>query len=465
MFTRCINIFFPDLKPEETRKFGLLAIAGFFVIGAYWLLRLLKNTIFYKIAFPVELGWPAGQGALYQPTAKFWSPFVVLVVVLIYSKLVDLFKKHQLFYIICSFYGILFAGIAAVVGIKELYGPQALGKDLLALTGWINYFSVETFGSLVVALFWSFSNSISTTDAAKRGFPFIVAFMQIGAIGGSALCLFTEQVGALWPFLLATSAFMFFIVGMIYYFMLTTPADELVGNKAATATEKKKEGFFEGFFSGLTLLATRPYLLGVLIISTFYEVCMQIVDYQLHVQASNTPDYASAVAFNRFEGILGVSANALSFLIALLGTSYIIKRFGVRISLAIYPIAFTGVIACLLMYFYTAPTPTQLLWATFAAFMIVKALSYAINNPLKEMMYIPTSKDAKFKSKGWIDMFGSRFAKAGGGQINNLFKHNLGELMVYGTFFSFGLIGIWLAAAFYVGRKNQQLIHDGKIIE
>lgn len=465
MFTRGIHLFFPDLKKEEIRKFSLLAISGFFVIGAYWLLRLIKNTIFYKIAFPVELGWAANQGVQFQPLAKILSPIVVLAVVLIYSKLIDLFKKHQLFYIICSFYGVLFASIASVVLVKETYGPQALGKDLLALTGWVNYFSVETFGSLVVALFWSFTNSICTTDSAKRGFPFIVAFMQIGAISGSALCLFTESVGALWPFLFLTSIFMFMIIGMIHYFMQTTPAEELVGNKVAAATEKKKEGFFEGFTSGLVLLVSRPYLLGVFIISTFYEVCLQIVDYQLHAQAANTSDYASAVAFNRFEGILGVSANTLSFFIALLGTSYIIKRLGVRISLAIYPTIFAATISALLIYFYTSPTPMQLLWATFGAFMIIKALGYAINNPLKEMMYIPTSKDAKFKSKGWTDMFGGRIAKAGGGQINNMFKSNLGELMVYGTFFSFGLIGIWLAAAFFVGRKNQELIEEGKIIE
>lgn len=465
MINRTIHLFFPDLKKEEIRKFGLLAITGFLVIGTYWLLRLLKNTIFFKVAFPEEFGWDAHQGALYQPLAKFWSPFIVLATVLIYSKLVDIFKKHQLFYIICSFYGMLFALIASVVFVKEQYGTHMLGKEILAAVGWVNYFSVETFGSLTPALFWSFTNSISTTDAAKRGFPLIVTCMQIGAMGGSSLLLFTESVGAMYPFIFLTALFMFFIAGMIYYFMRTIPAHEMVGNVAAAATEKKKEGFFEGFISGLTLLVSRPYLLGVLIISTFYEICSQIVDYQMHSQASRVPEYATAIGFSRFEGIFGVSANALSFLIALLGTSYIIKRFGVRVSLCIYPVIFIITICSLLMFFYTGPTSLQLLWATFGAFMIIKSIGYALNNPLKEMMYIPTSKDAKFKSKGWIDMFGGRFSKAAGGRITNFFKHDLSELMVYGTFFSLGIIGVWLAAAFYVGRKNQQLIQRGEIVE
>jgi len=465
MLKNVVHYFFPDLHKDETRKFGLLAITGFFVIGTYWLLRLLKQTIFFKIAFPAELGWALHQGALFQPLAKFWSPFIVLVTVLVYSKLIDIFKKHQLFYIICSFYGILFASIASLILVKEWYGAQVLGKELLAITGWVNYFAVESFGSLVVALFWSFTNSITNTDDAKKGFPLIVTFMQIGAIGGSALLLVTEHVGAMWPFILLTSIFMFIIVGMIWYFMHVIPAHELVGNKEAAATEKKKEGFFEGFTSGLVLLVTRPYLMGILVISTFYEVCSQIVDYQMHTQASRVPAFASAEAFARFEGIFGVSSNGLSFLIALLGTSYIIKKFGTRISLLIYPIVFSVTVGGLLLFFYSNPSSAHLLWATFGAFMIVKSIGYALNNPLKEMMYIPTSKDAKFKSKGWIDMFGSRFAKAGGGRITNLFKHDLSDLMVYGTFISFGIIGVWLAAAFYVGRKNKELTDKNIIIQ
>ena len=51
------------------------------------------------------------------------------------------------------------------------------------------------------------------------------------------------------------------------------------------------------------------------------------------------------------------------------------------------------------------------MWATFAAMMIITATSYAVNNPVKEMMYIPTSKDAKFKAKGLVDMIGGRGGK------------------------------------------------------
>jgi ATP:ADP antiporter, AAA family len=465
MLHNVIHYFYPDLRNDEIKKFSLLSFIFFLIIGTYWLLRLLKNTIFLKVAFPVCLGWAPQQGCLFQPVAKSWSPFVVLVMVLIYSKLVDIVKKHQLFYIICSFYSLLFACYAVILFIKDTYGVEVLGKFTLAAMGWLSYFTIESFGSLVVALFWSFTNSITDSESAKRGFPFIVAMAQVSAIIGSATLFFSGSIGSLWPILLLASFLVASIMPLVHYFITHIPETQLVGNIAASATEKRKEGFLQGFISGLTLLFSRLYLLGVLVISTFYEAVAQIVEYQMQVFASMSPSYASEIAFAQFQSIYGIGINTVSFLVALLGTSYLIKRFGIRISLLIYPCIFAITLLGLVTYFLLSPSSTALLWATFTAMVIIKGVGYAVNNPTKEMMYIPTSKDAKFKSKGWIDTFGSRFAKAGGAQVTNTFKHNMANLMLYGSLFGSGLIGIWIIAALFVGRKNKQLIDQSQIIE
>lgn len=465
MMSGVISYFYPDLKKDEIKRFGLLAAIFFFIIGAYWLLRLIKQTIFLTVAFPECLGWQPQQGCLFQPTAKFWSPFVVLVMVLVYSKLVDLVKKHQLFYIICSFYAALFATCAGFLFVKDMYGAHVIGKYTLALMGWLSYFTIESFGSLVVALFWSFTNSITDSDSAKRGFPLIVVVAQIAAVLGSGALFFAGSTG-LWPVLLLASLLVAAVIPLVHYFVKHIPHNQMVGNVAAAATEKKKEGFIEGFVSGLTLLFSRPYLLGVLIISTFYEAIAQIVEYQMNRYALMLPIYKnSETAFAQFQSTYGMGINIVSFFIALLGTSYIIKRFGVRISLLIYPVIFACVLLGFYTYFKMGLSPAALLWSAFAAMIVIKGVGYAVNNPTKEMMYIPTSKDAKFKSKGWIDTFGSRFAKAGGARVTDAYKTNLADLMTYGTFIGFGLIGFWIMAALAVGYKNKQLVDNKQIIE
>lgn len=466
MLQKAVNSFYPDLNRDEARKFGLLGITFFIIIGAYWLLRLLKNTIFFKVAFPESLGWAADQGSIFQPKAKMWSFVVLFVLVLIYSRLVDKVKKQQLFYILCTLYSVLFIAIAVVLFLKDQNGAAYVGKTVLAVTGWSSYFIIESFGSLIVALFWSFTNSITDPTSAKRGFPLVVMMAQVGAIIGSAVLFFGDKIGSLWPILVGASLVLLLVIPVVHYFMKTTPKEMLVGYKAAEVKEKKKEGVWKGLFAGLSLLVSRPYLLGVFVISTVYEAVAQIVEYQMQKIAGKTAEWGSELAFGKFQSIYGMSSNSLALLISLLGTAYLLKRWGVRVSIMIYPIAFLLVLVGIYSFDVLAsPTKTQLLWTVFSGMIMVKAFGYAVNNPTKEMMYLPTSKDAKFKTKGFIDTVGARGAKAGGSSITNMFSKNLEGLMVYGTIFGIGLIAFWAVAAFFVGRKNVQLVNDGKVVD
>ncbi len=464
MLNSLVHYFYPDLKQSEIKKFGILSFTFFIIIGTYWCIRLLKNTLFIKVCFPEELGCIPNQGILLQPTAKMISPLVVFALVLVYSKLVDMYKKHVLFYIICSVYVLLFGSFTAMLVLRHVYGNAFIGKSALAAFGWVSYFTIESFGSLVVALFWSFTNSITASEAAKRGYPMIIAVAQIGAIIGAAALIFSNVFGL--PLLMGLVTLgTFSIMPAIYYFMKTVPASEQVGDVHAAKTEGKAEGIW-GFVEGIRLLLTKPYLMGILLVSTLYEVMNQVLEYQMQTQANVFPSFSGELGFAQFQGYYGVATNMLSFLMALLGTSYLIKKYGLRFGLLFFPFCLVTALAALLAFFYFGhPTAGYLLAATFIAMMIAKGLGYAVNNPVKEMMYIPTSKDAKFKTKGFIDVFGSRMAKLGGGQINNLYKGNLNDLMIFGTFYSFGLAAVWILAAIYVGNKNQQLIKEGKIVE
>ena len=455
---------YPNLDDIEYKKFRLLGVVFFLLIGTYWLLRLLKQAIFFKVAFPVSLGWWPDAGADLQPTAKKWSVFIVLLLVLVYSKLVDKFKRHQLFYILCTFYASIFLAVGLVIFVSEVYGPRAVGRDLLALTGWVSYYAIESFGSLIVALFWAFTNSITDNEKAKEGFPLVVGLGQIGAIIGSSMLILSPYIGVFWPLLFGSSILVALVIPLIRHFINTTPKEHLVGYKAAAKSNDQKEGPIKSFFSGLILLLTRPYLFGILVISTFYELVSQIVEYQMNKQAGKI--FHSDTLFAQFEGFYGVCINSLSLLIALLGTRYILQRLGVRIGLLIYPVSFALLITGLMIYYtYGAPAAMNLLLVTFIAMVLVKALGYAVNNPTKEMMYIPTSKNAKFKTKSWIDTFGARFAKAGGASINDVLKGNMHDLVVYGNLFGLLFIFVWIFVAIYVGIKNRKLVAEGKVVD
>ena len=51
---------------------------------------------------------------------------------------------------------------------------------------------------------------------------------------------------------------------------------------------------------------------------------------------------------------------------------------------------------------------------------VLKAITFSLNEPVKELLYMPTSEAVKFKAKAWIDVFGARCAKALGSYITNI---------------------------------------------
>jgi AAA family ATP:ADP antiporter len=454
MITGIIQFFYPDIKREEVKKFGLLAIALFFILGTYWILRLLKDVMIYQLAFPVEL-WGKGYGASIIPNLKVASIVTISIVSIIYAKLIDSFKKHQLFYIIISFFIAAFSVITAMVFAMNTWGVAAIGKMPLAITGIVGYLITESYGSLVIALFWSFTVSSSTSDQAKRCFPLIMTIAQIGTILGSGLVSQGINISLLFFICLFSLAS---VLVTMRYFVANVPAEaEIKGEK------KSKPDVLAGF----KLIFTQPYLGGVLIVSTFYEIAKTVVDYQMKSQASIIP----GVNFQVFVGKFGTYVNVLTFVISLLGTAKLIKQFGLRFCLLFSPIVYGGSLIGLYLYYQSSPEPIALLNITMYVMIVLTAISYAVNNPTKEMMYIPTSKDAKFKAKGLIDMFGSRSAKGTGAAVGGALNvkgdalMSIANLMTYGTLFSVGIVAAWMVAAIFVGLKNSQLIKDGEIIE
>lgn len=140
------------------------------------------------------------------------------------------------------------------------------------------------------------------------------------------------------------------------------------------------------------------------------------------------------------------------------------RRFGLRVCLLIFPCAVVLVLTSVLIY--------PVLSVVFAAQVILKGLSYAINNPSKEMLYIPTGPDVKFKVKSWIDMFGGRSAKAVGAATVNQVKDTLEGLLTYGTLIGYVWVGLWIFIALFVGRtwaaltlEKEALATENKSVE
>jgi len=439
---------------EELKKFAFLGAIFAFTIGVYWMLRPLKDSIFCTISCAVNI-----------PIAKWVSLFVVVPLAMGYSVVVDRYPRHKIFYVLCAIYGslaLLFAYIFAhpVYGLspdnieKIIVGGKTFSSHVQYLTrmlGWVWYVYVESFGSLMVVLFWGFAADTTKPEAAKRGFGIVAMGAQFGGICGPlAVTTYVKVLGE--ATLTFWAAIATFLMGMmIYAFMKFTPKDQLEGYKAKDDGKvKAKTGFMEGF----KLLVSQPYLLGIFGIISIFEVVNTIFDYKLKMLAQAA---YSGRELSEYLSSFGMWVNIIGFACLLLGINNIGRKLGVRKSLLILPSLVA--VAVLVIYFNSS------LWVVWGVNAAVKALNYAFNQPIKEQLYIPTSKDTKYKAKAWTEMFGSRGSKAAGSGVNFLLRFVTEDaFLLISSVASLGLIGLWVVAALYVGRKHKEAIDTDTIV-
>ena len=149
----------------------------------------------------------------------------------------------------------------------------------------------------------------------------------------------------------------------------------------------------------------------------------------------------------------------------LVGTSFFMQKFGLKFCLIAFPVTVGVVVLSNFLAGMAGIGNYALMWILLGATMIIKGLNYALNKPTSEVMYIPTSKDVKFKSKGWIDVFGNRSTKGMGSVVSKSFGYSFPILLLYGTIISFGILGVWLVVARFVGNKFEDLQKKNEIVE
>ena len=110
--------------------------------------------------------------------------------------------------------------------------------------------------------------------------------------------------------------------------------------------------------------------------------------------------------------------------------------------------------------------PTQL-YIAMGIMVFSKAVNYALNQPTLKQLYIPTSKDTKYKSQAWIEAFGSRATKAGGSAfaaLRTLPGWTVPFFLTVSSSLSLALVVVWAFVAVYVAAKYNKAIEEDSIV-
>jgi AAA family ATP:ADP antiporter len=148
---------------------------------------------------------------------------------------------------------------------------------------------------------------------------------------------------------------------------------------------------------------------------------------------STIAHYLSGPAIGKQFATVFAITNIVSMCVQLLLTSFVMSRLGVGVALLFLPIA---VLAGSMGF-----TVLPILWVGSSLNTVDNAFSYSINQSAKESLYVPTTKDEKYKAKA----FG----------ITVVFKDFSSIRWLSG--FTIPIIIIWIFAVRYAGRKFSEM--------
>ncbi len=424
---------FADVRPGEGPTALLLALNVFLLLGSYYLLKTVREPlILTESGAEVKSYSAAGQALLLLFLIPAYGSFAAKVDRLRLIRWVTLFFISHL-------------------AIFHLLGEAGVHIGV-AFFLWVGIFSV-----LVIAQFWAFANDVFTEDQGKRLFPMVGVGSSLGAWIGTltAQRLFDVFEPAVAPYrIMLVAGALLGVCIIVTQIVNRREALRAAGRQGEAAKPLGKEGGFKLIFKQRYLLLIAILILLLNVVNTTGEFILGKLVLAQAVAAVG--DVAGAPAqinqyIGSFYGGFFSWVNFLGFLFQLLLVSRIFKYIGVRGAMFILPCIALGSYALLIFM--------PVLGIVRIAKIMENSTDYSIQNTARHALFLPTSREAKYKAKAAIDTFFWR--------MGDLFQ----ALVVFvGVQLAFEiqhfamvnvvLVVIWLGIVVAINREHRKISRD-----
>lgn len=310
---------------------------------------------------------------------------------------------------------------------------------------------------MVIAQFWSFANDVYTQEEGKRLFPIVAFGASAGAVWGSYIT--GKLIGPLGVYQLMLVAGGLLAVSLVITGAVDTRERRRKGAAAAeqTAPEEKEEPIGKG--GAFRLVITHRYLLLIALLLLLLNWVNTTGEYILGKIVSGAAADAIATGaagglskgelIGKFYSDFFAVVNLAGLLIQLFLVSRVIKYLGIRIALLILPCIALGGYALLVFF----PVLSVVRWAKTAE----NSTDYSLQNTVRQALFLPTTREQKYKAKQAIDTF---FVRAGDVLSAGLVYVGINWLAFATEQFALVnlcLVAVWLVIAVAIGREYNRL--------
>jgi len=423
---------FADVHGGEGLSAILLMLNIFFLLAAYYLLKTIRE--------PLILAGEGGGAEVKSYAAAAIAGLLILIVP-IYSAIasrvsrVKLINGVTLFFIACliAFFALSRSGVA--VGV--------------AFFIWVGIFNL-----MVIAQLWAFANDVYTVEQGKRLFAIVGIGASLGAIAGSFVTGQLVKVYGPYPFMIAAAV----LLGICMVLTNLVNARERGAHGGQGAEKGQASESADAPVtgrSGFALVLADRYLLliGILMLlvnlvntNGEYILSKTVVDLYSRAQGGAVDEKK---VIGEFYGNYFTIVNIVSAVIQAFLVSRILKKFGVRVAIMILPVV--------ALFGYTTMAFVPLLAFIRSVKLAENSLDYSVQNTTRNALYLPTSREAKYKAKQANDTFFVRFGDLLSAGLVYAGTTWLGFATRQFALANVVLVVLWLVIAFAVGRRFKAL--------
>jgi AAA family ATP:ADP antiporter len=428
---------FADVRPGEGATVALLMLNVFTLLCCYYIIKPVREALI--------LG---GESAEVKSYASAAMAVVLVALVPAYGKLASRVDRMRLIGVVSS----IFVANLVIFYLLGRLGVPHLG---IAFFVWVGIFNL-----MIIAQFWSFANDVYSREEGERLFGLVAFGASLGAIlGGRAANLLFHTLGAYNLLLLAAV--------LLAASVLLTAAVNRIESRAHDARSRDAAVAPLGREGGFSLVLSNRYLLYIALLALVLNIVNTNGEYILGKTLSEAADRLIAggatgglapAEFKRdFIGTYYAGfftwVNTVGAVVQLFVVSRLMQKVGVRAVLFVLPLIALGGYTLLLM----APVIGYIRAVKIAE----NSTEYSLQNTARHALFLPTSREAKYKAKSAIDTF---FVRAGdvlsAGAVFAVTTLALTTRTIAAI--NLVLVLVWILLVLAIGRQHVKLTGAGK---
>ncbi len=430
-----------DVRAGEGATAGLLALSGFLLLSAYYTIRPVRSALLLT----QDIQLPGGTLLKGEEITSYLGAVLAalfLVIVPLYGSIAARVTRIRLINSVTSFFIVTLIAFFFVAS-SGIY-PTVVG---ILFYLWIGVFSL-----MVIAQFWSFANDLYTPDQGKRLFAIVGFGGSVGAVAGSFIA--RRLAAQLDPAEMMPIATLILAAGLVCTNVIHR-RDRRPRTSAASPARGAEQSI--GGQGGFQLVLASRYLLAIGLLTLISNFVNTNGNFILNGTVREMADAAVRAGGGQTDRqiILGTMAgvdvwqNLLSMAIQFFLVSRIFKYLGIGGALFVLPLIALGSYSL----FALAPVLSMIRIAKITE----NATDYSLQNTVRRALFLPTSRDAKYKALQAVETF---FWRAGDLLSSVAVVVLISWLhLPLRTFVVANIlaVGVWLALAAFLARENRRL--------